>query len=152
MGILCAYDGSEIAKKTLLVAAEEALKHKTELYILYVIDEDEIKWIYRMDISTIWNGTIEELERNVLESRRKEAEKILQTAKTDIKKKAKIKKVVTLLEKGDVAQKILEKSKELKCSFIVMGSHGLHGIKLILGSTTAEVLRVSQIPVIVVKN
>lgn len=57
------------------------------------------------------------------------------------------------LEKGRADERILEVAKELKAELIVMGSHGHGGSPLFqLGSTTLEVVRRSDVSVLVIPS
>lgn len=50
------------------------------------------------------------------------------------------------------AEAIVDTSKRLGCSLIVMASHGRRGVsRLLLGSQTAEVVHSSAVPVLVVR-
>lgn len=62
--------------------------------------------------------------------------------------------VETKLVKSEVsAQTIVNVAEELAASLIVMGSHGRKGIqKLALGSVAEEVLKLSQVPVLIINN
>ena len=56
----------------------------------------------------------------------------------------------TMLEEGDPVETILRLAHELAPDILVMGTHGRRGIsRLLLGSTTENVLRRSPVPVLV---
>ncbi len=53
---------------------------------------------------------------------------------------------------GDPAEEILKLTNEIKCDCIVVGRKEISGIqKLLLGSVSEKILRLSEIPVILVK-
>ena len=60
----------------------------------------------------------------------------------------------TKIIKAEVSAKnIVKVSEELDVSLIIMGSHGRKGIqKLTLGSVAEEVLKISPLPVLIVKQ
>lgn len=52
---------------------------------------------------------------------------------------------------GNAATEIQAAARRLRCDVIVMGSHGLTGAtRLLLGSTTEQVLRQASVPVLVI--
>jgi len=52
---------------------------------------------------------------------------------------------------GNAAREIQDASRRLRCNVIVMGSHGLTGAtRLLLGSTTEQVLRRAPVPVLAI--
>ncbi|MCS7214107.1 MAG: universal stress protein [Candidatus Calescibacterium sp.] len=143
--VLVAFDGSDTATKALIQAVK--LFKPSKLYVLYVINEDDIRWPSRIDISVIWGGNIQELESNILELHRKHAQKILQKAKNILKgKKAKI-----FYEIGNPSDVILKKSEELSCDIIVIGSRSKSQLEFILGSVAERVAARSKVSVFIVK-
>lgn len=52
---------------------------------------------------------------------------------------------------GPTTETIINTAKEHKCDAILVGSHGRHGVQLILGSTANDVLHHAQCDVIVVR-
>lgn len=61
--------------------------------------------------------------------------------------------IVSLHRAGESpAEIIVDAAKELGCDLIVMASHGRRGVtRMLLGSQTAEVVRLSEVPVLVVR-
>ena len=55
------------------------------------------------------------------------------------------------LEVGSPKSVILSKMKELKIDLIVVGSHGRHGLQLLLGSTANAILHHSAVDVLAVR-
>lgn len=59
--------------------------------------------------------------------------------------------VTTEVSIGDVDVQILKATKEKKADLVVMGSHGRRGFeRLILGSTTERMIRLSPVPILIV--
>jgi len=57
------------------------------------------------------------------------------------------------VEAGSVAEKIVEVAKSKNVKYIIMGAHGYSGIKkLLIGSVSDKVIRLSDRPVLVVKG
>jgi len=64
-----------------------------------------------------------------------------------------IKKAVPMLVVGTPAMRIVEVAKKEKVYMIIVGSHGRTGLsKIMIGSKAERVVRLSTIPVIVVKS
>lgn len=144
--VLVAFDGSDASSQALIKVSE--LIRRPEIFVLYVIDEDDVKWPSRMDISVIWGENIEELERNILELHKRHAQKILEKAKRLLKgKKAKF-----FYDVGNPPDTILKNAEKLSCDLIAIGDRSKSQIELILGSVTEKVIAKSRIPVIVVKH
>jgi nucleotide-binding universal stress UspA family protein len=146
--VLCAYDGSDVAEKALLKASQIAKNNNAKFYVVYVIDERDLKWDLRMDVSIIWNRNIDEIEEGIREAATRKAESII----TKAKKKVRGVKAQFIIEKGDIAEKIVELEKTLGCDLTVVGSHGRGGIKqFILGSISDRVVKMSSKPVLIVR-
>jgi Universal stress protein family. len=74
--VLVAFDGSEASELALQKILSFAPKN-SKIFIFYVIDEDDVRWPSRIDISLIWSGNIDELENNILEIHKKYAERVV---------------------------------------------------------------------------
>lgn len=119
--ILLAYDGSNNSNKALPWAGYFAQNFNVPLTIL-TIDADE----------------------DNAKSNLKEA--------TDYLASYKLRKVDTLVKDGDAEKEIVETCRETRADLIMMGSYGHSRIReAILGSTTVQVMRISPVPVLMVK-
>lgn len=119
--ILLAYDGSNNSNKALPWAGYLAQQLAVPLTIL-TVDADE----------------------DHAKSTLKEA--------TDYLASYKLSKVNTLVKDGDAEKQIVETCHETKSDLIMMGSYGHSRIReAILGSTTVQVMRMSSVPVLMVK-
>jgi len=79
-----------------------------------------------------------------------EAEKVLSAA--GLMPRAKFLEADTYVQTGDPAESIIAFAKKSKCSQIVMGSRALGRLSgLLLGSVAAKVVRLADMPVVVVK-
>lgn len=61
-------------------------------------------------------------------------------------------KVSYILRKGSIFEEISKICKEVKASFVVMGTHGKHGMQHFAGSHAYKVITNSEIPFIVVQK
>ena len=62
-------------------------------------------------------------------------------------------KVVPIIKHYKVFKEINEIAEEINADFIIMGSHGVSGLKeFFLGSNTEKVIRYANVPVLVLKN
>lgn len=119
--ILLAYDGSNNSNKALPWAGYLAQNLNVPLTIL-TIDSDE-----------------------------EHAKTILKEA-TDYLASYKLRNLNTLAKDGDAEKEIVETCRETKADLIMMGSYGHSRIReAILGSTTVQVMRISPVPVLMVK-
>ena len=68
-----------------------------------------------------------------------------------IKKHLNDSKIKTLVESGHFAEVILKTAKHLKADMIIMGSHSQKWLeKVLIGSTTENVLNQTQIPLLII--
>ncbi len=147
--ILVAYDGSKMSDLALSKAIDIS-KPTSKIHVLYVIDEDEVRWPTRIDVALIWGGSIAELEKNILEIHKNYAKNVLKRAENIAKKKNK--KIKAFFEVGFPAEKILETAERLRCDLIVLASRSKSQIEFLLGSVAEKVVARSKIPVLVVKR
>lgn len=57
-----------------------------------------------------------------------------------------------LVVSGKVYEEVQKAAKKLKCSFIIMGTNGSHGLKKFIGSNALRVIREAPCPVISIKG
>ncbi len=74
------------------------------------------------------------------------AEKLQPAAKA-----LKVKKENQFIEKGIASQVVLSLAEKLQPDLIIVGSHGKHGLSLLLGSTANAVIHSSKIDVLAVR-
>ncbi|MAG91339.1 universal stress protein [Candidatus Woesearchaeota archaeon] len=88
-------------------------------------------------------------DENIENAKMKEADTVFSSIKEKATKQS-VEMETKILVSRDIVETILEEAKDGNYDVIVMGSHGLSGLKkLILGSVTEEVLKRSTIPVFV---
>ncbi|UXD21785.1 universal stress protein [Ignicoccus pacificus DSM 13166] len=137
--LLLAYDGSEPAKHALEVATDLAKKIGAKIYILYVVDVNAATELFG------------EYSGKIAEELMEKAKEILKEAMEKAKEKGV--EAEEVVEAGTPAEKIVDVAKKIDAYMIVMGAHGYSGIKrLLIGSVSEKVIRMSDRPVLIVKN
>ncbi len=144
--ILVAIDGSDTARDALHAAVNLAEKNHAKLYILHVADES---YVYRGGLCIDCCTQIELI--------RKEGKKILTSAKKVLAKHHSVEYATILIELRSVHERVAEiiiaQALELNANVIVVGSHGRRGFsRLFLGSVAEKVLRLTDVPVLLIKG
>lgn len=141
MKMLVCIDGSESSQKAVKEAARIAENLKeVEINILNVYEESPLPAY----------GVPDEMQIQLLESKEKEGEEILQEAVKvfeafDLKPK-------TILKRGHPSSTIIKIASENNFDLIVVGKRGLSGFKkFILGSVSNAVVQEAKTNVLVVK-
>lgn len=138
--ILVPVDFSEYSEYALEVAAQMARQQNASIVIFHMIGLSE---------SILSKSELEEQE---------EAKYYIKLAKDKIKTfndKVYLKNVVvkTVLQNFKIFSEVNIVAKEQNIDLIVMGSHGVSGLKtFFIGSNTEKVIRTAEVPVIVVKK
>ncbi|TPI77705.1 universal stress protein [Mesorhizobium sp. B2-8-9] len=145
--ILIATDGSELAQKGVAHGLELAVGLGAAVVFVTVSEPFP---------TLAWGGAMagyvaaDELT-NYQESARKFARELLDKCKAEADAKG-IGSKTLHIENRTPAEAILEVATAEACDLIVMASHGRRGLgRLVLGSQTAEVVSLTQIPVLVVR-
>lgn len=137
--ILVAYDGSDLSKKAVAMAAEFAKQdERIELRLVNVINPS----------TTIGNFGIynEEVINNIREATQMSLQKVMDDI-GNLPNKT-YKNFLT----GNPGKMIVNYAKEHDCDLIIMGSRGLTGLKeVLLGSTSHYVIQQAHCPVLVAK-
>lgn len=144
--ILVAIDGSDTTRDALHAAVNLAEKHNAKLFILHVADES---YLYRGGLCIDCCAQIELI--------RKEGKKILTCAKKVLAKHQSVDYTTILIELRSVHERVAEiiigQAQELNANVIVVGSHGRRGFsRLFLGSVAERVIRLTEIPVLLIKG
>ncbi|MDX8468264.1 universal stress protein [Mesorhizobium sp. VK23B] len=145
--ILIATDGSELAGKGVAHGLELAKGLGAAVTFVTVSEPfPALAWGGAMagyvaaDELTNYEESASKYAREVLEKCKAEADKLGVGAK------------VLHVENRTPAEGILDTARTQACDLIVMASHGRRGIgRLVLGSQTAEVVSLTEIPVLVVR-
>ena len=139
--ILVPTDFSIQADYSLHVAAQLAKKHDCEIYLLHMLELP----INEVDALNSRSELPEALFYLKLAKKRFE-----NLTDKPFLKKVKINEIVKFHQAFDG---IMDTCKSLQIDLIVMGSHGVSGFReMFIGSNTEKVVRMSDIPVLVIKN
>lgn len=142
--ILVAVDGSVTSLRGLDEAIKVAKSTGGRLLLVHVVDELVIATDY---VPTVYSAPI-------FEALRESGARILAQAATVVRRadlSCEQKLVETL--SGRVADEIVKQAREWRADLIVMGTHGRRGLKrLALGSDAEMVLRLSCVPVLLIRE
>ncbi len=134
--ILLPTDGTPSSEKAVEQALELAAMCGASLHVLSVIDRTIVPSDVRVDILY-----------DELASECADAVAAVETAANEVGID-----VETTVERGTPYKAILDYAEEHDIDCIVMGTHGRRGIdRYLLGSVTAKVVRLSNVPVLTVK-
>ena len=149
--ILVPVDGSEHSSRAIEYAFEIASKFGSKLILLHVYF-----FTLPMTTSTVFPdapnyGVMTQESIDVLSQKaKKDANQILVQATNLVEEKNVV--VKSLLREGRVVPEIIKIMETEKVDLIVMGARGISGIKkLFLGSTSEEVVKKANCPVLIVK-
>ncbi|MCS6936205.1 MAG: universal stress protein [Candidatus Bipolaricaulota bacterium] len=138
--ILVPTDGSRGVEKAVNCATTIALAFDSKIYLLFVTEPPALLFEYA-----------NVAEQSILEAINKEGKHILEKTAQQIRE-AGVEQVETVLRAGTPAKVILDFVDEAKIDLIVMGTHGRRGLdRILLGSVTEEVVRLSKVPVMTVR-
>ena len=138
--ILVATDGSENAVRAASYGVNIAKATGADVYALYVISTE-----HAVTTRTVmgWSEAFEEYLANKGGVATAYVKKLGEEAGV---------KVEPVFMKGVPAEKILEYAEESNIDLIVMGTHGLTGIKrFLIGSVAENVIRHSKVPVMIIR-
>ncbi len=137
--ILLAVDFSASADQLVIKAREIAQRNKARLSLLHVVEY--MPPVDYANEAIISNWVIDDNE--MLERAKQSLEKI--------SKLHKLKNVELKVQFGTPKHEISQFVKDQQCDLVVMGSHGRHGISLLLGSTANAVLHAMPCDILTVK-
>lgn len=146
--LLVAVDFTPFSREATLFASQLASKLKARLIVLHVIhDPAEAPGFY------VQKGK----KKKYLKSMEEVANEMMTKFLADLRKahphEASLKKATPKLVVGTPAARIVEVAKKEKASMIIIGSHGRTRLsKILLGSKAEQVVKLSTIPVTVVKS
>jgi nucleotide-binding universal stress UspA family protein len=142
--ILVAVDGSEVANRALTEAIQLAKEQKSKLRIIHVAEE------YFVDYSGMnidfaqYEASVREYAQEILNN----AQKIAQESQVNSETR-----LIELKTLGRIEEKVIEEIKNWPADLLVIGTHGRRGLnRLLLGSVAEGVIRVSPIPVLLVRG
>ena len=142
--ILCPVDGSDTSNAGMHEAIQLAKAQNAQLHFLHVIDT----YVPIVDLSGDFNVTY------MIDILRENGEKVIQYAAASAQKAGVIADTKTIESVGGrTASYIVQEAETWPADLIVMGTHGLRGIsRLVMGSDAENVLRSSNVPVLLVKS
>jgi nucleotide-binding universal stress UspA family protein len=141
--ILVPLDGSAASLRGLKEAIRLARDDRARLRLLHVLDETPMLGMLEEGVDL----------RPFLEDLRKRGRALLERAHRQAKK-SRIAADATMAESagGPAADAILREAKRWRADVIVMGTHGRRGLRhLVLGSEAERVVRLSPVPVLLVR-
>lgn len=143
--ILVPVDGSEASLKGLGQAIELAKGTGATLRIVHVVDDLVV------DMGDFVSSAVYE---QIVSARREQGKQYLATAES-VAKQHGVAVETELMERmgGRAADSIIDAATQYSADLIVMGTHGRRGLKrLALGSDAELVLRLTQVPVLLVRD
>jgi len=144
--ILVAADFSENSKSAVLWAIDISIALQASLVLIHIVhDRAEGPGYYRHD------------KKDAMRPMEDIAEKMMQKFLKSLSDKSPLygsfKNLETRIVTGLPVTRILETAENIDARMIVMGSQGLTGLAhLLIGSKAEQVVRLSKIPVTIVKN
>jgi nucleotide-binding universal stress UspA family protein len=172
--ILVPTDGSEHAKKAVLLAADIAEKYRARLMLLHVMPKgpvsDEVLRMARIEHiakepdveavpptpegqypASMVPGSLSERQEETRQVLQFLADSIIAEAKRVAQEKG-VQEISTTIADGDPAEQILQRAEQEGANLIVMGSRGLSDLKgLLMGSVSHKVSQLSPCSCVTVK-
>lgn len=137
--ILVPTDGSDCATAAVEHAVSIAEAYDASVHVLFVVDV--------ASVAMEFDGAPYTVLRNDIEAKGEAATAAIESTVRDAGLDA-----VTAIEEGFPVREIIEYAADHEVDLIVMGTHGRMGLdRVVLGSTTARVLRRADVPVLAVK-
>jgi len=136
--VLLCVDFSESAARVSARAADIARRHHARLYLLHVLDHFPA------------DAVGEFLSPQQVDAH----ERLAQDARERLEKAAVamgFPDAVSIVAAGHTRHEIVQHAEELGCDLIVVGSHGRHGLALLLGSTARAILHGAACDVLAVR-
>ncbi|MFX0097284.1 MAG: universal stress protein [Candidatus Hodarchaeota archaeon] len=140
--ILVAVDGSKVSDKAMNQAVEMAKPMGAKIVAVHVIDERVI---------TVYAETSGEPTKGVLRKFEQAGENYLEHARKIAAKQGV--PVETRILRGTPCAEITEEAGKIKAELIIMGAHGMHSsTRKFIGSTAERCVRMSSVPILLVKD
>ena len=143
--ILCPMDFSELSDLALKYAVLGAREFDAELMVMHAYFFELPRYFIPNNADTISTG-LQITQKNIRDSLERHSIEILGSIPDDIKVDFRV------LDSHPV-EAIMTSSKEESCDLVIMGTHGLGGIKrFFMGSITESVVRESTVPVFTIRQ
>ncbi|WOF15958.1 universal stress protein [Methanoplanus sp. FWC-SCC4] len=137
--ILVAIDGSEVSKKALEAAIDEAKIRSSRLNAVYVIETGGFESIPTDSASELIYSRFESVGQTAL----KEGEELAEKHNLQLN---------TFIKQGHAGEEILSLADEIKADLIVMGTKGKSNIdRMLIGSVTEYVISHCKVSTMVVR-
>ncbi|MBW2610744.1 MAG: universal stress protein [Deltaproteobacteria bacterium] len=145
--LLVAVDFTLFSEEALIFAGKLANKLQAQILVLHVIhDPAEAPGFYNQKMQK------EMFLRSMEEAAHEMMEEFLQKMKKTCPDQTPIQQAVPLLVSGTPVTRIIEIGEKKQVSMIIVGSHGRTGLShVLIGSKAERLVRLSPIPVIVIK-
>jgi universal stress protein A len=137
--ILMAVDFTKSGEQVLAKALDIAERNNAKLSMLHVVEYMPPVDYLNNPMAIIWDVS----DNEILEQAKKSLQKF--------SKQHNLKNVDLNVEFGRPKQVISQFVKDQQCDLVVMGSHGRHGISLLLGSTASAVLHAMPCDILTLK-
>jgi nucleotide-binding universal stress UspA family protein len=138
--LLAALDGSGTALRAAEAAAAMAARHRADLVLVHVLDDDRVREIAAL-LATDEAGAHRRLEEN--------ARRVLE-AGLELARRHGV-PCIARVETGDPPRVIDQLARDLGADLIVVGKVGQRGVRSwFVGSTTRRLIELTHIPVVVI--
>ncbi len=146
--LLVPVDFTPFSEEALFFASELAEKLGTQLLVLHVVhDPLEAPGFYAQ------KGKKKKFLRSMEEAAEEMMDEFLKKMRKNHPDQEPIKKAIPLLVVGTPVTRIVEIAEKKQARMIIIGSHGRTGLThLLVGSKAEQVVRLSPVPVTVVKS
>ncbi|RKX61160.1 MAG: universal stress protein [Thermodesulfobacteriota bacterium] len=136
--ILVPIDFSEVSHFIVKWAKDFAQKLEAEVLLTFVLEDLSSQEGVYANVETL-----KELQEILMNGAKQSMEEFVKKYFSDFPK------IKTIIEKGDIAEKIIEIGRKEKADLIVIGTHGRKGLdKILFGSVAERVIQLSPIPVV----
>lgn len=136
--ILVPIDFSEVSHFIVRWAKDFAQKLEAEILLTFVLEDLSSQEGVYANVETL-----KELQEILMNGAKQSMEEFIKKYFSDFPK------IKTIIEKGDIAEKIIEIGRKEKADLIVIGTHGRKGLdKILFGSVAERVIQLSPIPVV----
>lgn len=148
MKLLAAIDFSDITNTVLEQSSKLAGALYADLFLIHVAEPNPDHIAYDYDPATVYSIDTAEV-RNSIAERFHQEHKTLQKYANDIR--AKGISCTALMIQGDTVDLLVQEAERLKIDIMVAGTHGKGLIsQVLLGSTSEQLIRKAEIPVLLV--
>lgn len=135
--VLAAIDLTDETEQVLVKAVEIARRNGAELHLIHVIEI--VSFAYGGDVPMDLTSLQEQIDKHAKERMEKTAKSLDYTV------------TEAIVATGNTEDEIHEHAEKIDADLIVIGSHGRHGLALLLGSTSNGVLHGARCDILAVR-